>query len=141
MRTIFLDEQDSCLTQLIVQAVYESAQNNEHSCIADYFVFFKILPSLLGRSILKVIGFPGKKKRRLMYMVWLFRKIWFHSYTLKMISLHKVYLLEVIWTEFSYLTRFFCFCIPYLEKDKWSNWQKYLQWLTHSQHHNRCFEK
>lgn len=63
MRTIFLDEQDSCLSQLIVQIAYESAQNNKLNCTADYFVFFKILPSLLGRSILKVIGFPGKKKK------------------------------------------------------------------------------
>lgn len=57
---VHLAQRDFCLTQSMVQAVCEPVQNNESSCSANDFVFFKIFASLLGRSILKIIGTPER---------------------------------------------------------------------------------
>lgn len=107
----------------INSAVYEPVQNTKHSCSANDFVFFKILASLLGRSILKVIGLPERKRMDSYLRYGCIERFHFiFLFWTKFIFLHKVHLVEITWREFSYMARFFSFCMLYLERP--------VTWLT-----------
>lgn len=66
------------------------------------FFFFKVLGSVLGWSVPENSG--DYRKNGFIFIVWLYWKISFYVYIL-----HKFYLVEFTWTQFSYLVRLFSF--------------------------------